>query len=857
LKYVSGTVTTTAWAGSVVITGDTVVPSGETLTIMEGTSVLFMFIDQNSDGIGDYDLTINGTLKIEGSADKPVIITVYATKDQKPKAWNRITLSGTNSEINNAVIEYAETGLEIKDNSKISDTLLRNSNYGIRVLSPANTTMEGLTVKYNLMDGLAVTAGTASVSGSEFSANGKNGIYVSSGTFNLTLSTAKNNEKCGIEFFKGGGGQITKNNITGNKYEGLRITTDGLTDPTPVINYNNIFDNAKLAGRVVTDVGISVSTSESDVKTATSSAWSTPNSETIDLLYVDYNEYDYSSSEKGVIRKDSSSGSEIYSWASETEQWADVSSGSASKIVAQVADSSSYYSGSISVLKAAYMKPSQITEISVITQSAKIDLRHNYFGIFPDVLNVITLGKNDSANIQGFIGEQFDATWNKGNYFGGETLSGSQTWIGEVYITGDLTVNSSTTLTVNEGTDVLFAGMDQDKNNVGDYSLIINGTINVNGASASPVTFTVDGSSTSANNWKEVRVTGSTSAANITYAVFQYGNTGLHLESGTHVLSHVTANNNETGFLFKSANNISADYLTSKQNTGNGIFIDTSSNITLNHSLLDKNGYDGVQFSGSTSSVNLKNSTITYNSESGIRLIKSGPNIDHCNINYNSIGVKYEGNSTGSVSFCNLKYNKREGIFLLSKDLGNPNPSINSNNIYGNSVTEGGMIENPDISASTSEADVKTSYSGTWNTPKSQNIFYIMVKYTEYDYSSSEKGIVKKDSSSGNEIFSTASDINPARFQDISAEKASKIIAGVIDSSSYYSGSIWITNAFYYVADVLKKELSAVTDAGTVNCKDNYWGTFEDVMTRFTLARSDAIDFQGFVGNEVTGTGPQ
>ena len=115
-------------------------------------------------------------------------------------------------------------------------------------------------------------------------------------------------------------------------------------------------------------------------------------------------------------------------------------------------------------------------------------------------------------------------------------------------------------------------------------------------------------------------------------------------------------------------------------------------------------------------------------------------------------------------------------------------------------------------------------------------------------------------STGGTQVFN-ASSATSARFVDLAAYGATKVYAGVVDNySGLYSGTTTIDVALYAVSNVpttvRATELVAATDGGTVDCKSNFWGTFPDVQPRFTLGRTNAIDFQNFVGTEVAGAGP-
>lgn len=60
------------------------------------------------------------------------------------------------------------------------------------------------------------------------------------------------------------------------------------------------------------------------------------------------------------------------------------------------------------------------------------DLRHNYWGVFPDPSAIL----QTQVDFQCFVGVPFDATWSKGPYVGGEVLTENTTWSGTIFVTG-------------------------------------------------------------------------------------------------------------------------------------------------------------------------------------------------------------------------------------------------------------------------------------------------------------------------------------------------------------------------------------------------------------------------------------
>jgi PKD repeat protein/uncharacterized protein YjdB len=63
-------------------------------------------------------------------------------------------------------------------------------------------------------------------------------------------------------------------------------------------------------------------------------------------------------------------------------------------------------------------------------------------------------------------------------------------WFGRVIITGDIRVPANNTLTIAEGTQIFVVKTDQDRNGVGDYGILVQGRLLVQGTADNPVVFT-------------------------------------------------------------------------------------------------------------------------------------------------------------------------------------------------------------------------------------------------------------------------------------------------------------------------------------------------------------------------------
>lgn len=869
IQYVSGNVTTTTWTGTIVITGDVTVPAGNVLTISSGTSVLFSWNDQGGDSIGDWGISVLGTLLVNGTQEKPVIFTSLGTSHKSPDAWDRMTLQGTGHNIQWAIFEYANAALDLRGSGEISDSTIRFSTRGVEVRSPSNFTFHRCTVSSNELEGVYQLSGTATVNHSSIVSNGGSGVYVQGGgVFNLYDSTVEGNQASGLHFYASGTGSIQRNLITGNALEGVRIETNGSSDPNPVIQYNNLFGNALLSARVVEDILLTAY--QSVYGTVTSDPWSTPGGEFIEQFYWAYSESDSSSNYySAAVLGDQDGTTVLQSIPSTSAAWKSLSESQAiSTLRVRVQSTTTYsYYGGIVVSKVAYNLPGAIREMSVITSSQRIDARHNYFGVFPDVLDVITVGPANRVNVEGFVGVPFDDSWSKGIYYGGEAITQETLWLSDVIITGALDV-TSTTLTIGPGVNVRFGCVDADGNGVGDCDIeSANSTLLVQGTALEPVVFTDYHTNATPSSWSKVSAYGS-SGVNLNYAVFEYAQTGLELKSGLHTLDHVTTRNNAThGLTIVSASGVTANGLVSKDNAQDGVNINSSSNLSFNKApgqtlLLQDNGRHGLYVSSSTTGLSLSNASVTGNQDSGLLLRSSSMAVDHSTISQNQYGLRYLGSSAGTVSACNIKYNQREGIFLATESSTSPNPGIHGNNIYGNSVLEAGAYEDPGLTATLSVYG--TSTAGPYTAPGNAPIAYIRYQYSESDSSSNYySGGVYEDAGFSKNLAFSSSSVGPL-LKDIQNEQTSTLYVRVQSTTTYsYSGTMTVTGVFYYKdsSSGFVKELAAITDSGSVSCTDNYWGLgledLSDIPNRLTLARTTAVDYSGYVGTEKSGTGPQ
>jgi|GEM_PF-3566074 len=206
---------------------------------------------------------------------------------------------------------------------------------------------------------------------------------------------------------------------------------------------------------------------------------------------------------------------------------------------------------------------------------------------------------------QGYLWASNPPSLYKTNFIN-SNISTTTTWnANEVYeLSGAITVDSSSTLTILEGAKIKFDN---------DAALVINGgsVLAVNGTASNPVYFTSvlddavggdtngDGTSTSpsAGNWSHIKISSGASST-IDHAIIRYGGqTGCCSESFSDV------------YAFGGTINISNSTIASSTEYG---ILAGNATLAVSSSTLSNNGYYGIYQSGS-GTITLNNNTFTNN----------------------------------------------------------------------------------------------------------------------------------------------------------------------------------------------------------------------------------------------------
>lgn len=876
VQDVSGSVTTTLWYGTINITGDVTVPSGNTLTISKGTTIVFLEFDQNSDNVGDFDITVNGTLVVEGTADEPVIFTTLDTNGKvNASSWNKILLntgSGPHT-IDHAVFEYGDVALEIKAPATLTDVELRNNRVGISVPAGGVATLANVSVHDSVDDGITAASGKvlatnlsvkdsgnsglvfaggtgSQITGCNVTGNGHHGFWLKGATVGIEDCTITSNGRTGVWYHGGSAGLLTHSTLRFNEQEGVRATILGASNPTPSVRWNNIFENATAGSMVVVNPNLTTSSPYASGDSS-SKSWASPSGPIL-VAEVSYSEDTSTSSITGQLLGNSSLFQSFSSNTSSTfyETPTDV----IQNVSVKVADSYAYGSGTITLNRIAYVDKTKARQLTTLLTSGTVDARNNYLGAWPDALSVVTYEATSTLNLQGFVGAPFDPTWNPWPWVGGTTITGETTWSSDVWITGGVTIGSGATLNIAAGVTVTFVPTDQDGDGRGDWFLDrANGTLDVQGTAGSPVTFEVEGTVPASGGF--LYVNGSSSGTTtMAHATVLDGWTCLRPQAGTTNLTYVTVLDcREHGLHATGSAIVTATELLIDGSGTDAVRLEGAGARVLDKATLSGSGQWGLEMESATSTSNvLKNSTVQDNLLGGVRVRKSYLALSASNVKLNGYGVLVQGSSSGSVQSSNLQSNAREGVVMTIVDGAQPTLAVIGNNIFGNTTAWKTAFVNAGQTTSSPYASGDSSVK-TWNVSGAGHVLMYEASYSEDTSTSSISGKVYSDSATLQSFQSNTS----ATFYEVPFDTYAKLQIVVNDSYAYGSGTMTLSRVAYTTAATGGTEMSGVLTSGSFNATGNYWGVTVPTATQVQEMVSGTVNFTQFKTTPVSGTGPQ
>ena len=137
------------WQGEVVVDRIVVVRAGASLTVQPGTRVLFRRIDWDGDGIGDAELTVEGSLRAVGTPGEPILFA-SAEAAPAPADWKYLMVNfAQHAELAFVSVRHAYSGLQVHYSAaEVRHCEFRDNVDGVR-FSTARLHLTGCWVHHN------------------------------------------------------------------------------------------------------------------------------------------------------------------------------------------------------------------------------------------------------------------------------------------------------------------------------------------------------------------------------------------------------------------------------------------------------------------------------------------------------------------------------------------------------------------------------------------------------------------------------------------------------------------------------------------------------------------------------------
>jgi hypothetical protein len=276
------------------------------------------------------------------------------------------------------------------------------------------------------------------------------------------------------------------------------------------------------------------------------------------------------------------------------------------------------------------------------------------------------------------------------------SVNGSQTWTGKIVVVGDVTVTGN--LTIAAGTEVIFDALHDTQASGSDRSrceLILNGgSLLVNGTSGNPVKLTSGGVNKNAGDWYGIRLV--EGDVTLSHCVVEYAVDGLRFEDAdtrfnSYALGNVTVQRctgngvfvNSGGFvmpvvlsnfqLLTNATGLSAQGPAevrggrAEGNSSYGLYA-SSTSLTVTGMVVRLNGSYGINCDRGT--LMLTDCAVTYNSGYGVYGFGTALQMSGCTVSRNNnwgvmwSSFNFYGQRTAEVSNCLIQSNASGGLTL-------------------------------------------------------------------------------------------------------------------------------------------------------------------------------------------------
>ncbi|MFH0902855.1 MAG: right-handed parallel beta-helix repeat-containing protein, partial [Pseudomonadota bacterium] len=266
-----------------------------------------------------------------------------------------------------------------------------------------------------------------------------------------------------------------------------------------------------------------------------------------------------------------------------------------------------------------------------------------------------------------------------------------------------------------------------------------------------------------------------------------------------------------------------------------GMAILDSSTLEISKSMFALNAEHGMVAAAQGATVRVRGTTIEKNGGAGALLVSA-------------VG--------GSITESQILENGAEGVGLIGDSAGDPQPTVNSNNIYMNGTAAAAhqlvTTATASVLAAACPCSGTPATSATYQAPTGQTLHrahLVFPKRSDYANAALFDGddrlivLINKSFDGWVPLPWGTTTLKVGVYNPATGSKLDTVAVPEVEILTS-SGEV---------------DVVAFTNAGTVDFRRNYLGTFPNVLGRTRLARSEALDVQGFVGaayDDTWKTGP-
>jgi hypothetical protein len=234
-------------------------------------------------------------------------------------------------------------------------------------------------------------------------------------------------------------------------------------------------------------------------------------------------------------------------------------------------------------------------------------------------------------------------------------------WVGEILVTGPVTVQAGATLTIHPGTRVLFQHYRGYREPWKRLIMLVRGKIHAEGTPDAPIYFTSDAPDPQNGDWGMLRIVSPREQSVFKHVVFEFAQHGLNVWAASPEISYsVFRWNNWEGVYFESYSKPVLDHCRIYENGYNGLAAEQNNEIYMDLCEVWRNGTSGVHIDNSNALIT--QSRIHHNNGHGLS-VDNGSSLrayGDAIFNNSACGIGF-GEGTNMVEVSNLDIHDNGG----------------------------------------------------------------------------------------------------------------------------------------------------------------------------------------------------